>query len=405
MADGNSTLLNFIIGVDTEGESKLDRFKKKVDNLKKSVDNGADDMKNSFDSLRESMGVVSDEGDDMESSFMRATGQGLALLFAGRFLSQTFGGLSSRMNDLVGISDMMSGAIQSVLAPAFATLSGMVAPVVSWFIELDEGTKNLIGWFVILMTVMAPIIMIFGQLAAIAAAFNITLVALLGYIAAIIAPILAFIAAFRAGVVIVERFGNTVATIIMIFAALIAVIVGSPVVIAAALGLIIGAVWAMRDDIRDAIDTIINWFSELPDRLRDMASSMYEAARDVGSRIIDGISDMISENKDMIRGAINAILPPGVNLDTLEGAASTVGSGIDSVVNDFVIDDGRILKTHPNDVIMGTKNPDSLGGGGGDDIDIRIDNPTVSDDRDIDKIVREVERVLDRRSGGRGLTR
>lgn len=406
MADGNSTLLNFIIGVDTEGESKLDRFKKKVDNLKNSVGNGADDMKNSFDSLRDSMGVVSDEGDEMESSFMRATGQGLALLFAGRFLSQTFGGLANRMNDLVGISDMMSGAIISVLAPAFAALTEPVSRVTSWFMELDEDIKMLIGSFVAAMAVIAPIIMILGQLAAMAAAFGISVVGLISAISGVVAIIVIVGAAL---ILLERRFG---AVSIMV-EALTRVFEGAVKVIRH----LIRGEWREAADflysaMKEAIDATIQTFRDMGSRVLDilsgLASDSFDEAKNLGSRIIDGIRTALENNKEIIRNAIQAMLPPGINLEMLErgGSAAISGAqGLASRVNDFVIDDGRILKTHPNDVIMGTKNPDSLGGGGGDDIDIRIDNPTVSDDRDIDKIVREVERVLDRRSGGRGLTR
>jgi len=104
-------------------------------------------------------------------------------------------------------------------------------------------------------------------------------------------------------------------------------------------------------------------------------------------------------------------LLPGIPLETLLSSAgdglSSVASGIGSRVNDFVItDSGRMLKTHPNDVIMGTKNPDSLGSdSGGDSTVINIDNPTVRDRQDIDRMVREVKKELNREMRGRGSTR
>ena len=67
----------------------------------------------------------------------------------------------------------------------------------------------------------------------------------------------------------------------------------------------------------------------------------------------------------------------------------------------------RLLKTHPNDVIMGMRDPENLGAGGengcGDTIVVK--DPTVRDDRDIDKMVDEIEKRLDRKTRGRSSIR
>lgn len=407
MADGNSTFLNFIIGVNTEGESKLDRFKKKIDNLRNSVSNSGDDMKNTFDGLRESIGTTGDEADEASSSFMRLTGQGLALLFAGRFLSQTFGGLSRRMRDLVGISDMLDAAIVSVLAPAFSAMVEPVSRIVNWFIELDEGTKMLIGGFVAAMAIIAPIIMVFGQLVAMAAAFGIGLGAVATAIGVLVGALAILYVGFQLGMRLGEMMANSIEML------------GETIEhMTSMVSNIIAGDWrAAWEDFLNIINTVLEtaiknvrvlFGDRLVDLIKETAERVYDTARDVGDRIVDGVVDAIESSEEVIRNVVQAMLPPGINLKMLESGGSRAMSGaqgLASRVNDFVIDDGRVMKTHPNDVIMGTKNPDSLGGGGGDDINIRIDNPTVQDDRDIDKIVREVERVLDRRSGGRGLTR
>lgn len=61
-------------------------------------------------------------------------------------------------------------------------------------------------------------------------------------------------------------------------------------------------------------------------------------------------------------------------------------------VEDAIITPSGVVHTDPSDFIIATKNPRSLGGGG--NVTININNPTVSNDGDIKKLVRTIEQQL-----------
>ena len=74
-----------------------------------------------------------------------------------------------------------------------------------------------------------------------------------------------------------------------------------------------------------------------------------------------------------------------------KGAGELVGRVGKAIgVTDFVVTPAGILKTHPNDYLIGTKNPDALGGGSGTTINIKVDGVAT------DEIVRQMERKLAR---------
>lgn len=407
MAEGGlQSVINLLVKTDTEGESKLDRLKKKLENLGSGAQDGAEEATGFMDSFRDALGMAGDEAEETESSFMKLTGQGLALLFAGRFLSQTFGGLSRSMRDMVGISDMVSGTLTSVLAPTFAKLAEPVSRITSWFMDLDEGTKTLIASFVAIAATIAPIIMVFGQLVAMAAAFGVTTVALVSGIAGVIAIAMILGAAliylekrFGAVSILIEAFGRIFRGVASIFSD----IVNGEWSNAAdtLISAVSNAVSATKDILKGLGSSLISLLS-------DAASRAVSGGKDIAEGIINGITSFLKDNSDKVLNALDTLIP-GVPIQSLIGAGSSAFSAISSGmsrVNDFVItDSGRMLKTHPNDTIIGTKNPDSLGGGNGNTVNIRVDNPTVRDDRDIDKIAREIEKRMDRNTRGRGLTR
>ena len=68
-------------------------------------------------------------------------------------------------------------------------------------------------------------------------------------------------------------------------------------------------------------------------------------------------------------------------------------------VNDGIVQNGKIITTHPDDYIVATKDPASLGGKGG--ITININNAVVRDDRDIDALVKKISMELQKSYRGR----
>jgi len=71
------------------------------------------------------------------------------------------------------------------------------------------------------------------------------------------------------------------------------------------------------------------------------------------------------------------------------------GKSSDGAINDGIVQNGKIITTHPEDTIMAFKDPGIFGKGGNT---ININNPVVRDDRDIKKITEQVSRALQSRA-------
>lgn len=68
----------------------------------------------------------------------------------------------------------------------------------------------------------------------------------------------------------------------------------------------------------------------------------------------------------------------------------------DTSVDDAIIKpNGDIIRTHPKDYIFATKTPEKMGGGG--QVTVNINNPSVRNDSDIKKIAEQVSKVMERR--------
>ena len=74
------------------------------------------------------------------------------------------------------------------------------------------------------------------------------------------------------------------------------------------------------------------------------------------------------------------------------------GRGSSRSVGDAIITPQGVVHTNPQDYIIATKNPASLGGG---KITININNPSVRNDMDVRKIANQVSQVLQRQMTGR----
>lgn len=105
-------------------------------------------------------------------------------------------------------------------------------------------------------------------------------------------------------------------------------------------------------------------------------------------------------------GKITGFISSG--MDILKGIGSWIwdkvtgffdGGGNSTSVDDAIITPQGVVHTNPQDYIIATKDPSSLGGG--KSITIQINNPSVRNDMDIKKIANQVSQVLQRQMSGR----
>ena len=403
MAEGDvSTSLDLRINVLEAGTEKINEVAKKLQKLGDKAKESANSARKPVEHLDESLNAADDAAEETTNSFMELTGQGLALLFAGRFLSKVFGSLASSMFDLLGVNDMLSATMTAILIPAFVALAPFLFQIMAAFIEMDDNLKMIIGAMVAAAAVIAPIIMILGQLVAAAAAFGITVGALIGIIIGVVAAVGLIVGALlllerRTGIVtdfisaVVDNITDMISFISNVFA---------------------GEWEDAWDDLTDIVSRSVDFFRDnlgdlfdwIIDTFTGLGSKLLDAGKDLGERMLDGIVDIVKSGASRLKDAVMDIVPD----ISLDGIGSSVGGSLPSFgVNDFVMTGDRLLKTHPNDVIMGMRDPENLGAGGenGGGDTIVVKDPTVRDDRDIDKMVDEIEKRLDRKTRGRSSIR
>ena len=169
-----------------------------------------------------------------------------------------------------------------------------------------------------------------------------------------------------------------------------------------------------------AWDQIVEWFTGLTDKLKESAPWAYDLIVGWWNEWVDkvrGIMDIATTIKDMVIGAFNSIVDAIVEIAS--SIASMIKSAIRSLlpgrgggggggdVSDFIItSNGSVLRTAPDDVIMGMKkNKLGAGGGMGSNVNITVNVHALDaasiDSRTLDKITQAVSSVMKRGLNGR----
>ncbi len=128
----------------------------------------------------------------------------------------------------------------------------------------------------------------------------------------------------------------------------------------------------------DVLTNVWNWFKGL-----------FSGVIDVGTTILDWFKSFFSGTIDVATTVWN----------WFKGLFGGGGGGETTEVKDFIMrPNGQIIKTAPDDTIIGVKDPSKLGG---KSITININNPIVREDIDIKKISNAVSQTLQRQMSGR----
>jgi len=215
--------------------------------------------------------------------------------------------------------------IGETIAPILETLIGYVSNIIDWFSGLSKGTQEWIAFLIIGATVLAlilgPILILVSLLPAIAAGIALITTVSLPWLAIIIA-IIAGIALLATGIYLLIKY---------------------------------------HDDIQTKIEEV--WTS-----IKDFFTETWNSILEVVETKVNSIIGIINSLIDVINNVTSLIGITGIpELDEVSFTTTEVG--------DFIVTPSGTLETDPNDYIIGTKDPSSLGGGGGN-ITVNID--TVS---------------------------
>jgi len=405
MAGDFTTQLDVIINIVTEG---ADQFDELADNVKESADeisSAGGQINEALDETKENIQETGESAQEASFGFEQLTSAGLGLLFTARFVNQQLQPLVSRMFDIGGASSILSGRLTQLLTPAAEDLGKTISNLTSFIGDLSKEQKVTIGNAILLGSALASVLAVVGLVAAgiggIVPVLGTVSGALSGVLAVSLSSLILIVGVLVAAFTF---FGDTVAAIAQ--GVIDALFNLANIFINLVQGDFAGAADAFFNLISDAIDNTIKIFGAFIDDLLSIPGAIIEFGASLVDSIVQGIKDNIGVIKDVLVDAV-AFAIPGVSGDMLRdagGAAMDFASGaLDFVTgNDFVLSDGKMVRTHPNDTIIGMRNPEELGagGGGGGNVTVNVD-ADLRDGMDVDQMVDRIERRINRSTTGR----
>jgi len=324
----------------------------------------------------------------------------------------------------VGVFKVLGNTLRFFFLPSALDVLDAMLDFQDFMMGIDEETRRTIGTIFIIITALAvligiaaalgkALITVFGGLQFIGglllkvAGFIMKLGKAISLIVqgglSTILPFLAGVAgAFLVVVGVAKKFGKVVALVVagilIAIGALVAAVASIPVVVAAAVGVIVGAIlgliWTFRDTIvgavqwivnkivgffewlynvlvgnsiiPDMVNSIIDWLFKLPGQAYDMATSMV-------NNIIDGIKGVGSG----IWNAFKKVLPDFL-VDALEKGGQAV-KGIVDATGDVVGKAGNALGN-----VAGSISLPDLGGGGNNNNGTTVQNNQMTANVTID---------------------
>jgi len=327
--------------------------------------------------------------------------QWLSLLFFGMAMQRMFGGLIKTSLEWVGITELMSTTLGVLFLPVAAQLLEFLLPIMDWFMNLPEPMKKALGWFVVGGFILGTFLSTLGQVAlglagikwltassglmglgnaASGAAGKVGgLTAALKGLAAIVAVAIAVTLLFSG---MKEADASKALTKIFIgglAAGIAALLFGATAVAAIAIGALAVVI---------ALEVRFHWFEKAKEGINDMVRSIKERV----NRVFAGTGTI----GEIFKGAG----PADVVYDMHFGVAATKAevdkmyhresAGYDPFtgkkVEDAIISPrGDIISTSPEDYLIATKDPGSLGGGGSLNVTYNV---VVSDKREFETMLR-----------------
>lgn len=344
--------------------------------------------------------------------------QWLSLLFFGMAIQRTFTGLIKTSMDWVGITELMTTTLGVIFLPVALQLLEILLPIMSFFMNLPEPVKQVIGWIVIAGAAFGFVLSAIGQLALGLAGINWLVgtngilsmgnaaTTASGKVGTLTSKLkgLAGVASVAIGITLVisgmkEEAVNT--ALMKIFGGALAIGIGALLLGASVpAAIFLGALAAII-----ALEIKFNIFEKAGDAINGFFATVKEriqrAAKGVGS-----VGEIFTGEKQK---------PTDVMYDTHFGVAATreeiqrmynreqagydpftgnktVTNATQSVSDALISPGGNIITTDPADYLIATKNPESLTG---QSINMNVTyNVTVSDKKEFETMLERNNRSL-----------
>jgi len=119
------------------------------------------------------------------------------------------------------------------------------------------------------------------------------------------------------------------------------------------------------DKLVEWLSPILDWVKRVWSKIKELAGLIWEKIKVGFQWIKDKVTDVWNAIKNLPGKIWEKLKDLGKVIAEAVKAILPFGGGADDVVKDAIITkNGKVIKTNPNDTIVATQNPNSLGGGG-----------------------------------------
>lgn len=238
-------------------------------------------------------------------------------------------------------------SIGASLQPAIAKILETVQPLIERFAKWAEQNPDL----------LAKIIMVAGAIAG--------LVAVLGTLGMILPAIIAFFALLTAPVLviigIIVALGVAIYSIIGIFN----ILKNDSALVWEGIKITINEkITAIKNTITTVLNGIKLVWTTVWTAIKGFFVDIWNAITNTAQSAIQKIKNFLQPVIDMVDKVISKLQSIGQSVGgSIKSAVSKIGNAVG--INDGIVQNGQVITTHPDDYIIATKTPESLGGRGG----------------------------------------
>jgi len=249
-------------------------------------------------------------------------------------------------------TDNLKESIGGALAPVFSKLLEKAQPIIDKFIAWADKNPELLGKIILIAGAIAGLVAVMGTL-------GLVLPAIISGFALLASPV-GLVALAIAGVVF------AVIQVVRIFQMLRD---DGDLIWLGIKTSINEKIQAISTTITKVINGIKTVWITVWTAIKDFFINIWDAIKNTAKSAIDGIKNFLQPIIDMVDKVISKLQSIGKSVGgSISSAVNKIGNAIG--INDGIVQNGQVITTHPDDYIIATKTPESLGGKGGIQINI-----------------------------------
>lgn len=243
-------------------------------------------------------------------------------------------------------TDNLKESIGGALAPAFNKLKETLVPLVQKFVDWAERNPDLIAKIIMVAGAIAGLVAVFGTL-------GVILPPIIAFFSLLSLPVLGVIAAI-AGVIWIVTECVKIFHLLKDDGDLVWLGIKTSVQ---------EKFTAVKELISKIINGIKQIWTDVWTSIKDFFKGIWDTITSMAQSALNAIKSFLQPILDMINKVIGGLQRVG------QAVGSSVGNAVNWIgdklgINDGIVQNGKVITTHPDDYIVATKDPNSLKGGG-----------------------------------------